>query len=64
MNRWGGKKITKAEREEILRVYLEDPNAGSQLAMRHGLSQIYAYKLAHERGLLPKMRWPEPEARA
>jgi hypothetical protein len=64
MNRWGGKKITKAEREEILRVYLNNPDKGSQLAMSYGLSQIYAYKLAHERGLLPKMRWPEPEARA
>lgn len=64
MNRWGGKKLTKAEREEILQVYLNNPDKGSQLAMSYGLSQIYAYKLAHERGLLPKLRWPEPEARA
>ncbi len=62
MNRWGGKKLTKDEREEILRVYLENPDKGSQLAMSKGLSQIYAYKLAHERGLLPKMRWPEVRA--
>ncbi len=62
MNRWGGKKLTKEEREEILRVYLENPDKGSQLAMSKGLSQIYAYKLAHERGLLPKMRWPEVTA--
>lgn len=60
-NRWGGKKLTRAEREAILSLYLDDPNAGSQLAMSHGLSQIYAYKLAHERGLLPITRWPTPE---
>jgi hypothetical protein len=59
MNRWGKQKITKAEREEILQTYLNNPNAGCELAMSKGLSQIYAYKLAHERGLLPKMRWPE-----
>lgn len=59
MNRGGHKRrITKEEREEILRVYLENPNEGSQLAMSKGLSQIYAYKLAHERGLLPITRWP------
>ncbi len=46
-------RITKEEREEILRVYLQNPVAGCELAMRHGLSQIYAYKLAHERGLRP-----------
>jgi len=59
MNRWGQRQITKAEREEILQVYLNNPDKGSQLAMSKGLSQIYAYKLAHERGLLPKLRWPE-----
>lgn len=58
MNRWGGKKLTKDEREEILRTYLDDPHAGVALAVSHGLSQIYAYKLAHERGLLPITRWP------
>jgi hypothetical protein len=63
MNRWGGKKLTKEQREEILQTYLRDPAAGSQLAMSHGLSQIYAYKLAHERGLLPVTRWPVPEER-
>lgn len=62
MNRWGGKKITREEREEILSLYLSNPDAGSQLAMSKGLSQIYAYKLAHERGLLPITRWPVPEA--
>lgn len=61
MNRWGGKKITKDEREEILRTYLENPAAGCELAMSKGLSQIYAYKLAHERGVIPITRWPTPE---
>ena len=56
MNRWGGKKITKEQREEILRTYLDEPSAGVQLAISYGLSQIYAYKLAHERGLLPITR--------
>jgi hypothetical protein len=62
MNRWGRKTITKELREEILRTYLENPDKGSQLAMSHGLSQIYAYKLAHERGLLPKRCWPVMES--
>jgi hypothetical protein len=61
MNRWGKQQITKAEREEILQVYLNNPSAGCELAMSKGLSQIYAYKLAHERGVLPIMRWPTPE---
>lgn len=59
MNRWGGKKITKEQREEILRAYIRNPAEGSRLAMSHGLSQIYAYKLAHERGLLPVKKWPQ-----
>ena len=59
--RWGGKKITKAEREEILRRYLDNPSEGVDLAMSYGLSQIYAYKLAHERGLLPLRYWPARE---
>lgn len=63
LRNYGGHKrrITKEEREEILRVYLENPNEGSQLAMSKGLSQIYAYKLAHERGVVPISRWPTPE---
>lgn len=60
--RWGTRKITKDEREAILRLYLENPSAGCDLAMSYGLSQIYAYKLAHERGLLPITRYI-PEAR-
>lgn len=62
MNRWGGRAITKEEREEILRVYLNNPQEGCMLAVSKGLSQIYAYKLAHERGLLPAKQWPKPEA--
>ncbi len=59
MNRWGKKKITRAEREEILQRYLNNPDDGIRLAMSYGLSQIYAYKLAHERGLLPLRYWPD-----
>ncbi len=62
-NRWGGKKITKAQREEIISLYLEDPLQGTALAMSHGLTSAYAYKLCHERGLLPITRYPvAPEA--
>jgi hypothetical protein len=61
MNRWGGNKITKEQREEILKLFLENPNEGSALAMSHGLSPIYAYRLANERGLLPHRYWPERE---
>ncbi len=57
-NRWGGKKLTKAEREEIISRYLENPLQGTALAMSRGLSPAYAYKLCHERGLLPITRYP------
>jgi len=50
---WPVVKQTKESREEILRVYLEDPDAGTKLAMSKGLSPAYAYRLANERGLLP-----------
>jgi hypothetical protein len=56
MGNRGRAKITKAQREEILKTYLNKPEEGCRLAMSYGLSQIYAYKLAHERGLLPKGR--------
>lgn len=55
------RRLTREQREEILRLYLDDPHIGSAKAMSYGLSQIYAYKLAHERGLLPIKRWPVPE---
>jgi len=59
-NKGGHKRhITKKEHEEILELYLKDNSAGCALAMIYGLSQIYAYKLARERGVLPFMRWPE-----
>jgi hypothetical protein len=44
---------TKEQREEILSLYLDDPAAGTALAMSRGLSPAYAYRLAHERGALP-----------
>jgi len=53
----GGRRQTKNQREEILRVYFEQsPEAASQLAASLGLSPMYAYKLAHERGLIPRER--------
>lgn len=63
MNRWGGRKISKERREEILQTYLRDAVAGSELAIGHGLSPIYAYRLANERGVLPLTRHPIPEDR-
>ena len=55
----GGHKnrITKAQRESILQAYLNRPEDGIRLAVSYGLSQIYPFKLAHERGLLPKREW-------
>ena len=56
---WGGhsNRITRAQREAILALYLEDPIKATQLAVSHGLTPAYAYKLAHERGLIPVTRW-------
>lgn len=53
---WPMIKQTKESREEILRVYLENPEEGTKLAMSKGLSPAYAYRLANERGLLPNRR--------
>jgi hypothetical protein len=63
MNRWGGRAITKEQREEILQTYLRDPVAATAMAVGLGLSAAYAYKLALERGVLPITRWPVPEDR-
>lgn len=49
-------RLTKELREEILELYLRDPRAGTQLAMDHGLTAAYAYKLANARGLAPLTR--------
>ena len=49
-------RLTKAKREEILQVFLNNPEEGTRLAMSLGLSAAYAYRLAHERGLLPRQR--------
>ena len=45
--------ISKEIREQILYAYLDDPIKGTELAISNGLTGAYAYKLAHERGLLP-----------
>ena len=49
-------RLTKAQREKVLQVFLNNPEEGTQLAMRLGLSPAYAYRLANERGLLPRQR--------
>ncbi len=51
-------KVTKEQREEIISRYLENPLQGTALAMSLGLTSAYAYKLCHERGLLPITRYP------
>jgi hypothetical protein len=50
-------RLTKEQREGILNLYLNDAEAGTLLAMSMGLSAAYAYRLANERGLLPRTRW-------
>ncbi len=59
--KWPVLKQTKESREEILRAYLNDPEAGTKLAMSRGLSPAYAYRLANERGLLPHRYLPGRE---
>lgn len=50
-------RLSKEQRDEILRTYFEQsPEAASQLAVGRGLSPNYAYKLVHERGLIPRAR--------
>ncbi len=58
---WPVIKISKAEREAILRAYLDDPAEGTRIAMNRGLSPAYAYRLANERGLLPHRYLPGRE---
>jgi transposase-like protein len=50
------KRVSKELREQILELYLRDAMAGTKLAMEHGLTGAYAYKLANARGLLPLTR--------
>ena len=57
MNRGGHNlRQTKEQREEILSLYLDNPAAATALAMSRGLSPAYAYRLAHERGVIPNTR--------
>lgn len=54
MNHGGhNRKITSEQREEVLRVYLDDARAGEQLSLKHGLCRDYARKLACARGMRP-----------
>lgn len=65
--RWpvGGQRLTKEERDEILRTYLEQGRAAAdRLAISKGLDTWYAYKLANQSGLLPITRWTKEKGRA
>ena len=50
----GGRRLTKAQRQEILDTYLADRAKGTALACSKGLSPLYAYKLAMALGALPR----------
>jgi hypothetical protein len=53
----GGRRLTKAQRAEILRVYQEESlEAATELAVSLGLSSMYAWKLAHAMGMMPRER--------
>lgn len=52
----GGRRQTKEDREEILRAFLVDESAGTNLAISKGLAPSYAARLARERGLRPR-KW-------
>jgi hypothetical protein len=47
-------RITKGQREEILRLYVHgEPRKAQRYAMNLGLREKYAYRLARERGAIP-----------
>ncbi len=47
-------RISKQQREEILRLYTGgEPHRARQYAMTLGLREEYAYRLARERGAIP-----------
>jgi hypothetical protein len=47
-------RITKEQREEILRLYVSgEPQKAQLYAMSLGLRELYAYRLARERGAIP-----------
>jgi hypothetical protein len=47
-------RITKEQREEILRLYVSgEPRKAQLYAMNLGLREQYAYRLARERGAIP-----------
>lgn len=55
--RIGGRRQTKAERQQIIDTWLNvSPEAAQALADSRGLSKGYAYRLVSERGLLPRKR--------
>ena len=54
MNRYpGGPRQTRQQRQEIIELYLRDPEAATKLAVSRGLAEGYAYNVAHASGRLP-----------
>lgn len=49
----GGPRQTKQQRQEIIELYLVDPDAATKLAVSRGLAEGYAYNVAHSSGRLP-----------
>jgi hypothetical protein len=52
----GGRRQTKQQREEILQLWQDDPEAAAALAVSRGLAADYPYKLANARGIVPRLR--------
>lgn len=55
----GGPRQTKEQRDEIVQLYLSNPEEATRQAISRGLSPAYAYKLASERGLIPRKNEPD-----
>lgn len=53
-----GIRLHTKVREEIFETFMADRKAGIALAVSKGLAQDYCYKLARERGVLPRVRGP------
>jgi len=54
MNRHpSGPRQTRQQRQEIIDLYLRNPEAATKLAVSRGLAEGYAYNVAHASGRLP-----------
>jgi hypothetical protein len=50
----GGPRQTAQVRAALVNLHLASPDDASAQCVAMGLSPLYAYKLAHERGLIPR----------